>query len=54
MRSFRRTGAPALVATLAVALSTVPASGIATGLFTGSGPSAAVIPTTMSDGIHLA
>ena len=43
MRSFRRTGAPALLATLALAASTIPATGIATGVFAGSTAQTAVV-----------
>ena len=47
MRSFRRTGAPALVAAVALAVSTIPAAGLASGLFAGSGASTAAVPAAM-------
>ena len=56
MRSFRRTGAPALVATLALAVSALPSAGVASGLFTGSAaptvivPAATAAPTTQPAG----
>ena len=46
MRSFRTTGAPALVATLALAVSAIPSAGIASGLFTGSAAPTVIVPAS--------